>query len=127
MARALYRIGHYCAAHSLLVLIAWIVLAAGVVGAMSAVGSMTTNDLTLPGTQSQQATDLLAAEFPPQQNGSSPIVFHVSKGKITDQDNKNAVESSYQALLKAPDVYSATDPFGSSSSVLVSKDRKSVV
>src|SRR5215471_21796579 len=76
----------------------------------------------LPGTQSQQASDLLAAYFPPQQNGSSPIVFHVAKGKITDQGNKNAVESSYKALLKAPDVYSATDPFGKGSSFLVSQN-----
>jgi uncharacterized membrane protein YdfJ with MMPL/SSD domain len=103
-------------------LLAWIVVAAGVVGAKSALGSMTSNDQTLPGTQSQQASDLLETYFPPQQNGSSPIVFHVSKGKITDQANKNAVESSYKALLKAPHVYSATDPFGNSSSALISTD-----
>ena len=122
MARALYRIGHYCAAHPLRVLLVWLVLAIGVQVVVSQVGSMTTNDQTLPGTQSQQASDLLAAKFPPQQNGSNPIVFHVSKGKITDKGNKDAVESSYKALLKAPDVYSATNPFGNSSSALVSTD-----
>ena len=122
MGHALYRIGRFCAAHPLRVLLAWIVLAVGVVAAMSQLGSMTTNDLTLPGTQSQQAYDLLAANFPPQQNGSNPIVFHVSKGKITDTANKNAVEASYKALVKAPDVYSATDPFGKSSAALVSTD-----
>src|SRR5580704_15999234 len=122
MGRALYRLGRFCAVHPLIVLLAWIVLAAGVVGAKSALGSMTSNDQTLPGTQSQQASDLLETYFPPQQNGSSPIVFHVSKGKITDQANKNAVESSYKALLKAPHVYSATDPFGNSSSALISTD-----
>ena len=122
VARALYRIGHYCAAHPLRVLLAWLVLAIGVQVVVSQVGSMTTNDQTLPGTQSQQASDLLAAKFPPQQNGSNPIVFHVSKGKITDKGNKDAIESSYKALLKAPDVYSATNPFGNSSSALVSTD-----
>ena len=122
MGRALYRIGHFCVAHPLIVLLAWIVLAVGLVGAMSKAGSMTTNDLTLPGTQSQQASDLLAQNFPPQQNGSNPIVFHVAKGKITDTANKNAVEASYKALLKAPTVYSATDPFGTGSSALISTD-----
>src|SRR5215471_7561168 len=122
MAKFLYRAGCFCAAHPLLVLLAWVVLAAGLLGVRAQVGSMTSNNLTLPGTESQQAADLLAAKFPPQQNGSSPIVFHVSKGKITDKANKDAVESSYQALLKAPDVYSATDPFGKSSSALVSAD-----
>jgi len=122
MAKFLYRAGCICAAHPLLVLLAWVVLAAGLLGVRAQVGSMTSNNLTLPGTESQQAADLLAAKFPPQQNGSSPIVFHVSKGKITDKANKDAVESSYQALLKAPDVYSATDPFGKSSSALLSQN-----
>src|SRR5215831_12014638 len=122
MAKFLYRAGCFCAAHPLLVLLAWVVLAAGLLGVRAQVGSMTSNNLTLPGTESQQAADLLAAKFPPQQNGSSPIVFHVSKGKITDKANKDAVESSHKALLKAPDVYSATDPFGNASSILVSAD-----
>src|SRR5690349_19767329 len=120
MAKFLYRMGRFCAAHALLVLLAWIVLAVGLTGLKSQFGGLASNDQSLPGTQSQQASNLLAAYFPPQQNGSSPIVFHVSKGKITDKANKNAVESSYKALLKARDVYSATDPFGKSSSALVS-------
>src|SRR5215831_13907334 len=122
MAKFLYRAGCFCAAHPLLVLLAWVVLAAGLLGVRAQVGSMTSNNLTLPGTESQQAADLLAAKFPPQQNGSSPIVFHVAKGKITDKANKDAVEASHKALLKAPDVYSATDPFGNASSILVSAD-----
>jgi uncharacterized membrane protein YdfJ with MMPL/SSD domain len=126
MGRALYWIGRYCAMHPLRVLLAWIVLAVGVVGAMSVIGSTTSNDLTLPGTQSQQASDLLATYFPPQQNGSNPIVFHVPKGKITDKDNKDAIEASRKALVQAPDVYSAPDPFGSSSSALVSTDGHTV-
>src|SRR5262252_641099 len=122
MAKFLYRVGRFCAAHALIVLLAWIVLAAVVVGLKSQLGSLTSNDQSLPGTQSQQASDLLAAYFPPQQNGSSPIVFHVAKGKITDKANKDAVESSYKALAKAPDVYSVSDPFGQSSSALVSQN-----
>ena len=120
----MYRAGRLCAAHPLYVLLAWVVLAAGLLGVVSKIGSLTSNDQTLPGTQSQQAADLLQAKFWPQQNGSSPIVFHVSKGKITDKANKDAVEASYKALLKAPSVYSATDPFGKSSSALVSQNGK---
>src|SRR5215467_980367 len=122
MARFLYRVGRFCAAHALVVLLAWVVLAVVVVGLKSQVGGITSNDQTLPGTQSQQASDLLAKYFPPQQNGSSPIVFHVSKGKITDKANKDAVESSYKALKKAPGVSSVTDPFGNASSFLISAD-----
>jgi MMPL family len=88
------------------------------------VGAETSNDLSLPGTESQQATDLLTSRFPPQQNGSSPVVFHVAKGKITDAANKQAVESSCKALSKAPHVASAPDPFANAASGLVSKDAK---
>ena len=122
MAKFLYRTGRFCAAHALVVLFAWIVLAVGLTALKAQFGGLPSNDQSLPDTQSQQASNLLATYFPPQQNGSSPIVFHVAKGKITDQGNKDAVESSYKALLKAPAVYSATDPFGKSSSALVSAD-----
>ena len=44
-----------------------------------AFGADTSNDLTLPGTGSQAAKDLLADEFPPQQNGANPIVFDVTQ------------------------------------------------
>jgi uncharacterized membrane protein YdfJ with MMPL/SSD domain len=86
------------------------------------VGAETSNDLSLPGTESQQATDLLASRFPPQQNGSSPVVYSATKGKITDSANKQAAEASYKALAKAPHVASAPDPFANSASGLVSKD-----
>jgi hypothetical protein len=72
----------------------------------------------------QQVTDPLTSRFPPQQNGGSPVVFHVAKGKITDAANKQAVESSYKALSKAPHVASAPDPFANAASGLVSKDAK---
>src|SRR5215475_3958827 len=126
MARALYRLGHFCAAHALYVLIGWIVVAVGVSLVVRTVGSLTSNNLNLTGSQSQQATNLLAANFPPQQNGSNPIVFHVAKGNITTGANKDAVEASYKALAKAPHVYSATDPFGKSSSALTSADHRTV-
>jgi uncharacterized membrane protein YdfJ with MMPL/SSD domain len=122
MPRALHGLGRFCATHALPVVLAWILLAAGLVAALSAAGSMTTNNLSLPGTESQKASDLLAAKFPPQQNGSNPFVFHVSRGKVTDSANKSAIEASYKALLKAPHVYSATDPFKNAAAGLVSSN-----
>jgi RND superfamily putative drug exporter len=64
----------------------WVVVGARVVLALAVVllvrtfGSNTSDNLELRGTDSQAATDLLAERFPPQQNGSSPIVFHVDTG-----------------------------------------------
>ena len=122
MAGVLYRLGRLCANRAIVVVAVWLGLVVVVQLTVLRVGAETSNDLSLPGTESQQATDLLASRFPPQQNGSSPVVFHVTKGKITDSANKQAVESSYKALSKAPYVASAPDPFANSASGLVSKD-----
>ena len=124
MAGVLYRLGRLCANQAIVVVVVWLGLVVLVQLAVWNIGAETSNDLSLPGTESQQATDLLASRFPPQQNGSSPVVFHVAKGKITDAANKQAVESSYKALSKAPHVASAPDPFANAASGLVSKDAK---
>ena len=66
-------------------LLAWVVILVVFVVAISRVGAETSNNVDLPGTGSQKATDLLADRFPPQQNGPNPIVFHVDSGKLTDE------------------------------------------
>jgi hypothetical protein len=69
-------------------------LAVGVIALVRTFGSNTSDNLELPGTDSQAATDLLAERFPPQQNGSTPIVFHVDTGQVSDSKNKQAIEDS---------------------------------
>ena len=122
MAGVLYRLGRLCANRAIVVVAVWLGLVVLVRLAVWGVGAETSNDLSLPGTEGQQATDLLASRFPPQQNGSSPVVFHATKGKITDSANKQAVEASSKALAKAPHVASAPDPFANAASGLVSED-----
>ena len=126
MGRALHALGMICARAPWLVLAVWGLLIAGLVGVVLTYGTETGNDLELPGTESQQVQDLLTERFPPQQNGTNPIVFHVDSGKLTDQDNKDAVKSSVQAIRKAPHVFSATGPFGSAGQTagLVSDDER---
>jgi uncharacterized membrane protein YdfJ with MMPL/SSD domain len=108
----LYRLGNLVAAHPVIVLVLWIALAAGVTLTVKQVGADTDNNVSLPGTGSQAATDLLQAGFPPQQNGSNPIIFHIrGAGKVTDKDNKQAITDSYKAIKKIKFVHSATSPF----------------
>ncbi len=83
MAAVLYRLGTLVARHRLIVIPVWIAALVGVGAVVSQVGAATTNDLQLPGTDSQRATDLLAARFPPHQNGKSPLVFYDAAQPIT--------------------------------------------
>jgi RND superfamily putative drug exporter len=110
--RLLYRIGELAARRRWPVLAVWAAVAVALALLVGRYGSNTSDDLRLPGADSQAASDLLASRFPPQQNGSSPIVFHVPTGKVTDAATKQAIEASRSAILQLPHVYSATDPFG---------------
>ena len=106
----------------MIVLVAWVVITVGLVALVGSIGAKTTNDLSLPGTDSQAATDVLADKFPPQQNGKSPIVFRVQSGKLSDPDNKDAVNKSAAALAKYPHVVSAPSPFSQKGASQLSKD-----
>jgi uncharacterized membrane protein YdfJ with MMPL/SSD domain len=104
------------------VLAVWIVGLAGLVGLAHAFGSNTSNNLQLPGTDSQAATDLLASRFPPQQNGSNPLVFHTATGKVTDAKQKQAIEAAYKQLKTLPHVATVVDPFSQQGAAQISKD-----
>src|ERR1700759_2236235 len=121
----LYRLGHLVAAHPLIVLVLWVFLAVGVTLTVKQVGGNTDNNISLPGPGSQAATDLLQAGFPPQQNGSNPIIFHLKgKGKVTDQAEKQAITDSYKAIKKIPYVSSAVSPYSQQGQKQISKDKK---
>jgi uncharacterized membrane protein YdfJ with MMPL/SSD domain len=124
VARFLYRMGRWIAGHRLLVILVWVVAAVGVAVLVSRVGADTSNDLTLPGTGSQSATDLLAAQFPPQQNGANPVVFQAPDGKkATEGAYRTAVAQSVTAMRAVPHVYSVTSPFSQQGQAQVSKDQ----
>jgi uncharacterized membrane protein YdfJ with MMPL/SSD domain len=102
----------------------WLVAVAVFIGLYHAAGSNTSNNLNLPGTDSQAATDLLEDQFPPQQNGKNPIVFRATQGKVTDAANKQAIEQSYKNIKALPHFYSATDPFSQEGQAQISQDKK---
>ena len=91
---ALYRLGAFAARHRLLVVtLLWILFAVAMVGWVRLAGAKTNNNLTLPGTDSQHAFDILAQKFPPQQNGANPFVFEAPHGKLTDPEFKQAMDA----------------------------------
>ena len=126
MARALHRLGLVAARRKWVVLGCWIVLLAALIGLSQSMGSNTSNNLSLPGTDSQAASDLLASRFPPQQNGSNPLVFRARTGKVTDAQAKQAIQASFERVKKLPHVVAAVDPFSQRGAAQISKDKTTV-
>jgi uncharacterized membrane protein YdfJ with MMPL/SSD domain len=102
----------------------WVVATVIFVALYHAAGSNTSNNLDLPGTDSQAATELLEDQFPPQQNGKNPIVFRATKGTVTDSTNKPAIEQSYKNMKALPHFDSAVNPFSQEGQAQISKDKK---
>ncbi|MBE0527788.1 MAG: hypothetical protein IH629_01120 [Thermoleophilia bacterium] len=98
MSSLLYRLGGLCARRAWLVLLVWACIVAVVGTGWLLLGAQTSNDVRLPGTETQRATDFLAREFPPQQNGQSAVVFHAVDGLLTDPSAKRAVQESVRRM-----------------------------
>ena len=112
MTPLLYRLGQFCARRSVLVLAVWVVIAASVVIVAKTVGQETNDNLTLPGTDSQAATNLLSDKFPDQANGSVPIALKAPEGhKLSDPKYKKPIQRVVKAYSKDPQVTKATGPF----------------
>jgi RND superfamily putative drug exporter len=121
MTKALYAVGRFCCRLPWVVLAVWVVVAVGMSVAASTVGEDLTDDLTLPGTGSQQATDTLTKEFPQQANGSNPLVVRATDGKVTDSKYKNALDEVQKRLTSNPDVQSSISPLSDQGKAQISK------
>src|SRR5205809_4440863 len=94
-----------------LVATAWvlaIVIAAALAGA---VGSGYTNNFTLPGTESQQALDLLKHRFPQQSGDASRIVFHVADGSLQDPARRTQINHVLSSVGGLPSVAGTVSPY----------------
>ncbi|MFN8162580.1 MAG: MMPL family transporter [Solirubrobacterales bacterium] len=122
MTGPLYAIGRFCSRHHYPVIAAWIVLAVALVGLGQASGSKTSENLTLPGTDSTKATELLEDNLPEQAYGSNPLVLEATKGKLTDSRYAGAVAETAKRLQALPYVNSAVSPLIPAGTNFLSKD-----
>ncbi|HTU38232.1 MAG TPA: MMPL family transporter [Acidimicrobiales bacterium] len=120
MGSGLFRIGTWCTRHRRVVVGGWVVaiIVLAVVGL--AVKQPTSNAFNIPGTESQQALDLLNEKFPGTGGAQAQVVFSVpSPRTLTSAESRQAVESTLAELKNLPQVVGVTDPYGTGT---VSKD-----
>ncbi|MGW1171758.1 MMPL family transporter [Streptomyces sp. NPDC002550] len=114
MATFLYKAGRLAFRRRHFVALLWVALLtlAGV-GAASAPPAGSTS-FSIPGTEAQKAFDLLEQRFPGMSadGATARVVFKAPSGeKMTDHDNKAAVEQTVEELRSGSEVASVADPY----------------
>ena len=123
MSSLLKRIAVFSARRRLTVIGVWLVLLVGLGFAASAAGTKYTSSVTVGGSDSAAATDVMARSFSPELTDASPIVFHTDTGKLTDAEHRGVVEESLAALSEQPDVASVTNPLEEGSATMSADGR----
>ncbi len=113
MSTYLYRLAHFAFRRRRLVLAVWLAAAIAAIALAQASGGKTNDNFTIPGTEAQNAADLLTARLPAFSGGQSTIVFATTNGsaKVTDPAAKAAIETAMSKLKSVPQVSSVVDPF----------------
>lgn len=105
---ALYRLGHWCARHFVVVIALWLAAMVGLQITDRAVGGQYSDDFDLPGVQSTEGLDALQAHDPAAAGYVSQIVLNRTSGPLTDE--ASVVNSTVAALEKLPDVIGVQNP-----------------
>jgi putative drug exporter of the RND superfamily len=120
----LYAIGRFCSRHHWPVIALWLIAAVALVVAGQASGSRTNDNLTLPGTGSTDATNLLESNLPQQAYGSNPLVIASTGGAdLTQSKYASAIDQTVKNLGAKADVNSAVNPLSPAGASFLSRDR----
>jgi RND superfamily putative drug exporter len=114
MSNGLFRLGRWVAEHRRVVVLLWLALVVGLVGANQAVGGGTVDDFEVPGVESQQAIDLLDERFPERSGATAMVVFHVPAGGITDDGSAAVITDVVDEVRSLDAVVGVTEPLAGS-------------
>jgi RND superfamily putative drug exporter len=92
---------------SLLIVLAVLV---GLGALAAASGGTFTDDFSSPGTESQQAYDLLEERFPAQSGDTANLVFSVGEGDLRERDRDAAIDRTLAAVRAQPNVSAVAEP-----------------
>ena len=123
MTPVLYALGRSCVRHRRIVLVIWLVLVVAIAAVARGLGEQTSDNLSLPSTDSQRATDTLSERFPAQANGTTPVTLQAPAGKkLTSSAYKSAIDQVVDAYGKDSAVRSVVSPFSSEGAGQLSKN-----
>ena len=88
-----------CATHPWRVVLAWVGIIAVLIGLVSTIGGGLKDEFSIPGSDTQKATDLIESEFAAEQGGVLNLVFAAPEGQRLDTpERKEAIEGAIAEL-----------------------------
>ncbi|WP_320067524.1 MMPL family transporter [Micromonospora sp. RTGN7] len=114
MATLLYRLGRASLRRRRLVAVIWLVVLVGLGIAAATLRGPTASNFTMPGTESQQAIDLLGERFPEASGATGTIAVKApADGQLTTPEGQALVKQVTQEAATLPGVVGAVDPYQS--------------
>jgi RND superfamily putative drug exporter len=120
---AMLRVARWCIGHRRWVVAGWVVIAVLITVIAGSLGNRYATNFTLPGTESQRASDLLTKEFGAQSGDVDTIVLHVSRGTIDAPAVRRAVTPVLVRVRTFQHVSKVVSPYAATGAVQVSRDR----
>ena len=125
MALFLHRIGRAAFRRAWIVIIAWAVALGALLGLGIGLGGQLQESYAIPGTESQDAIDQLAAVFPQTAGASAKAVVEVPDGESVEDDRyRDAIEAMESDLEDVEGVSNVLGPFDEYAGDQVSSDER---
>src|SRR3954454_4761943 len=110
MSHFLYRIGNFAGRHPWRVITVWLFIAGAIFLLNSSQGGQYDETFSLPGSESQAASDAIQERFPQETLYSSNVILH-SDGDLTAPATKVAVTQAVEKLSHGPHVIAVSSPY----------------
>ncbi|MER6345085.1 MMPL family transporter [Streptomyces sp. NPDC001595] len=98
----LHRIGAFCARRPVTVIAIWLVILVAVLLGRHTAAAIYSDEVSLPGSHTEQGADLLRASEPDLAAPNGKVVFHVSSGRLSEHDG--ALDTTLAQLRGLPHV-----------------------
>jgi putative drug exporter of the RND superfamily len=119
------KIARWSTSHRLYVVIGWIALIVLVNVFAQSAGTSYSNNFTLPNSDAQRASDLLAKSFKAQAGDRDQIVFRVASGTVLDPSVRERMSATFAEIARLPHVAGIVSPYaGASAGDSISKDKQ---
>ncbi|WP_407549794.1 MMPL family transporter [Streptomyces sp. Pv4-95] len=115
-------LARWCLRRRIVVIVLWLAALAGVAAAAGVAGSAYSNNYEVPGTESGQATALMAQAFPDRSGDSDTLVWHTDSGTVRAGAVEKKMAHTLDEIAELPGVATVEGPYGPQGEQQISQD-----